>query len=56
MKSKRFDGGEFPPHAACEFKHTWEILSPEGKISFEKFLDSIDHECFENFKSCLDIE
>ena len=54
MKSKSFDGREFPPHAACEFKHTWKILSPEGKKSFENFLDELDHDSFVVFKRRLE--
>ena len=32
------------------YRHAWQLLSPEGKKSFEELLDEIDHESFMDFK------
>lgn len=50
MSYLQFDGERFNSAQEMAFVDAWEILSPEGKKSFEKLLDDYDHDCFINFK------
>lgn len=53
MKYLQFDGEGFNPSDKMAFKGAFDILSPEGKKAFEKLLDEMDHESFEEFKNDL---
>ena len=50
MKTFRFDGEEFNPADQMAFEDAYELLSLDGRDSFEKLLDEYDHDCFLKFK------
>lgn len=50
MSYLQFDGERFNSAQEMAFVDALEILSPEGKKSFEKLLNDYDHDCFIKFK------